>query len=81
MKTIKGFLTYYKLHLKKASVILTIILMCGLLLIGQQNSFATFDDPTSTCAGVTDVPESECQALLTLYNSTSGDNWTDNSNW
>src|SRR5688572_29847123 len=33
------------------------------------------------CAGVTTIPESECQALRDLYNSTDGDNWRKNDNW
>jgi len=33
------------------------------------------------CAAVTEIPSTECEALITLYNSTDGDNWTDNSGW
>jgi len=33
------------------------------------------------CATVTDIPLGECQALVTLYNSTNGAGWTDNTNW
>ncbi|OQY30290.1 MAG: hypothetical protein B6244_00065 [Candidatus Cloacimonetes bacterium 4572_55] len=35
----------------------------------------------SICDDVTDVPQNECEALVALYDSTGGDNWTDNSNW
>lgn len=27
------------------------------------------------------VPEQELQSLVALYDSTDGDNWTDNTNW
>jgi hypothetical protein len=27
------------------------------------------------------VPLNECQALIDLYQSTNGDNWTDNTGW
>ena len=33
------------------------------------------------CYAVTDVPQAECQALLTLYDSTKGSKWTHNSGW
>ncbi len=34
-----------------------------------------------SCADVTDVLESECEALVALYESTNGAGWDDNSNW
>jgi Leucine-rich repeat (LRR) protein len=33
------------------------------------------------CATVTEIPSTECKALVALYNSTGGDNWTRNSGW
>ncbi len=33
------------------------------------------------CNAVTEIPVSECQSLLELYNSTNGANWTDNWGW
>ena len=35
----------------------------------------------SVCDTVTEIPQSECQALETLYNSTNGDNWRTNIGW
>ncbi len=35
----------------------------------------------TNCAAVTEIPSTECEALITLYNTTGGDNWTDNSGW
>ena len=37
---------------------------------------ASFD-----CDSVTDVSIAECEALVSLYNSTNGDEWTNNTNW
>lgn len=31
--------------------------------------------------GTTGIPQAECEALLALYNSTDGENWTNNTNW
>jgi len=33
------------------------------------------------CATVTEIPSTECEVLVTLYNSTDGDNWTNKSGW
>lgn len=33
------------------------------------------------CLTVTDVPASECEALISLYNSTDGDNWINKAGW
>ena len=35
----------------------------------------------TNCADVTGIPQSECNALVALYNSTDGGNWTHNQNW
>ena len=37
--------------------------------------------PFTTCADVTEIPQAECEALATLYYSTNGTNWTDNTDW
>lgn len=34
-----------------------------------------------SCVDVKEIPQSECEALVDLYNSTKGDNWTNNTNW
>ncbi len=54
---------------------------------GQQNdltsaysaeAFATAGSPVSTnCATQTEIPKSECAALVALYNSTGGPGWSD----
>ncbi|MEN8216335.1 MAG: leucine-rich repeat domain-containing protein [Pseudomonadota bacterium] len=33
------------------------------------------------CSQVTEIPSTECEALVALYNSTNGDSWMDNSGW
>jgi Leucine-rich repeat (LRR) protein len=33
------------------------------------------------CSTATGIPSSECQALVALYNSTSGAGWTNQSGW
>ncbi len=33
------------------------------------------------CCAQTDIPVSECEALVALYNDTDGPNWTTNTNW
>jgi len=33
------------------------------------------------CGNVTEIPQTECEALVALYESTDGDNWNDNTGW
>jgi Leucine-rich repeat (LRR) protein len=35
----------------------------------------------TSCATVTEIQQSECNALVALYNSTDGGDWTHNQNW
>ncbi len=37
--------------------------------------------PSFDCSAVTEVPVSECQALVDLYTSTNGPSWTNSTNW
>ena len=38
--------------------------------------------PTAfSCDGVTEIPKTECEALVALYNGTNGTGWTDRSGW
>ena len=34
-----------------------------------------------SCTDVTEIPKTECEVLVDLYNSTDGANWTNNSGW
>jgi Leucine-rich repeat (LRR) protein len=45
------------------------------------NSFGTTNGADMTFTAVTGIPAIERAALVALYNSTDGDNWTINSNW
>jgi Leucine-rich repeat (LRR) protein len=54
---------------------LVIVLFLFFLSSGQiQIAFAQ-------CETVSEIPVSECEALVSLYNSTGGDSWSDNSGW
>ncbi|MCB0061756.1 MAG: leucine-rich repeat domain-containing protein, partial [Caldilineaceae bacterium] len=33
------------------------------------------------CAAVTEIPQTECEALVALYNSTNGPGWADSTGW
>ncbi len=35
----------------------------------------------TSCAAVTEIPQVECEALVALYNSADGANWTTNTDW
>lgn len=36
---------------------------------------------TFVCSDVTEIPQTECEALIALYNSTSGANWNNSTGW
>jgi len=38
-------------------------------------------EPDSICDTVIEIPNSECEALVKLYDSTDGDNWINNTGW
>jgi hypothetical protein len=42
----------------------------------------TINDPiVDDCATQTNIPTTECQALVALYEATNGDTWTNNTGW
>jgi len=42
---------------------------------------AETNDINAICDTVQGIPQVECEALVELYNSTDGDNWTENAGW
>jgi uncharacterized repeat protein (TIGR01451 family) len=42
---------------------------------------ATTDDDSFSCTTQTEIPKTECDALVALYDSTDGDNWKNNTGW
>jgi len=59
----------------KIKVYQRVIFLIGLGLSAGELRAAT------DCNQVTEIPVSECQSLLELYNSTDGANWTDKTGW
>jgi Leucine-rich repeat (LRR) protein len=39
------------------------------------------DNEPANCAAVTEIPTTECEALVALYNNTGGANWYNNAGW
>lgn len=61
---------------------LIIILVCYFLSIPTQPvSAKPLADPFTNCATQTQIPETECNALVTLYTDTGGANWYDHTGW
>lgn len=40
-----------------------------------------FKPDVSQCTDVSEIPTSECEALVNLFNSTDGENWQENTGW
>ncbi len=67
---------YLMIRYTKSTVLLTFLLFLFVIkteLVPVQAS--------GFCDTVTQIPETECLALLSLYNSTNGDSWYYNGNW
>jgi hypothetical protein len=58
-------------------VVLTVVLLFFLPAGIQRARAGTF----TTCASVTEIPVSECNALVALYNNTNGAGWYNHTNW
>ena len=78
-----------------AAIVTSTVLLCltachddptSVPVTGHLASFQTtaaFDFATGAfdCSAVAEIPVSECEALVALYNSTGGSEWVDNSGW
>ena len=64
--------------MNKTSWFLSVLVACLFGVIGQAGEAkAQFTD----CSSVSEIPQSECQALVDLYDSTNGANWTTKTGW
>lgn len=52
----------------------------GLMLLGMLHPSVAYAQAFS-CTAVTQIPQAECDALVSLYTATNGTNWWDNSGW
>ncbi|HMN29268.1 MAG TPA: hypothetical protein PKE45_14050, partial [Caldilineaceae bacterium] len=53
----------------------------GSALTSSDSQAASATTGSFSCSEVGEIPLSECDALVTLYNSTTGANWTKKSGW
>lgn len=61
-----------------------LVLLLVVLLVGPAPSAVKVrasQTPPFDCSTVTQVPQSECEALVALYDSTDGANWYDSDGW
>lgn len=78
----RGMFSWYNkrsrnLKCQRIIFLLTIALLSTLcFFVEHQTAFADFD-----CNTVLEIPISEFEALVTLYNSTDGESWSNNDNW
>lgn len=67
-------------------VALIVGMMTAVVLV-PRNAFAVAaearlgDSVSFACGNVTEIPQNECAALVTLYNDTSGPGWLDSTSW
>ena len=65
---------------------LSVVLLLALLLLGGLSTRAAPQPPVQSqasydCATQADIPQSQCEGLVALYNATGGGNWTTKSDW
>ena len=83
------FHTWWRQPFSKRAMLWQAFLVCSLgivLLWSVQPHLRAESDsqsqPTAfTCSTITDVPQSECQALAALYAATNGSGWLNKTNW
>ena len=63
-----------------AILLLALVAALGLWPTGASAAPAA-QSPTFDCGTVSEIPQTECQALVSLYDSTSGLSWTNNTGW
>jgi hypothetical protein len=63
--------------------ILSVLLLAALLVGPAQPTRIVYAGQTSPfeCATVTEIPQSECEALVAFYTSADGDNWRNKTGW
>jgi len=57
------------------------LVICMIGLLAAPQTVQTARAASFDCNSVTDVPPSECEALVALYNSTNGAAWSTSTNW
>ena len=74
MKTITKHLNWHYCLDRSPSWLLSLVLLFY--------SAASWADPTAfSCSQVTDIPQSECEALVAFYQQTDGEHWLNHSGW
>ena len=50
-------------------------------IVAKAETYQVGTSPQAFCDTVTEIPVSQCEVLVSLYNSTNGDNWISNTGW
>ncbi len=51
------------------------------LVVSRSHAGPASAEPSFACDAVTEIPQLECEALVTFYQATGGDGWLYNSGW
>jgi len=62
-------------------LILSLNNVTGDVVLGTPNTAVLMITDNTNCAKVTEIPASECQALIEFYNRTGGEQWNNNTGW
>jgi len=58
-----------------------LLILVGVTIVFLLSRSSARADPNYDCTTVSEISQSECEALVALYNATDGPNWTDNTDW
>jgi len=67
--------------MKKKHLINVALVIVGLIGMLKAPPTPTAAQSSFDCATVTEIPQAECQALVALYNATTGDWWKNRTGW
>ncbi len=77
----KGYTLTSYFFLEDSTMFLKMKIYQRVILLAWLGVSAGFVQAATDCNQVTEIPVSECQSLLELYNSTNGANWIDKTGW
>ena len=70
-----------KIRSAAVSILSGILIVLPILLVTTSHPTQTYAQGDFSCADVTEIPQTECESLVALYDNTDGPNWANDTDW